>query len=121
MRLKFHGFCVGDTVAELDGLAASNLAGRGVKGLDGEFLAAHLFECGAIVGALLCGSCFFGPIFDGAVLPPAGEENPEDDKGGNGEGKLRVERGLFENRFQWRIGLLQLGLIQQDLGSTHLV
>lgn len=115
LRLELDGFGVGHAVAELDRLTAASLAGSGVKGLDRQFLAAHLFESGAILLALLFGRRFSGAIFDGAVLPPAGEENPENDEGGNREDKLRVERGLFENGFGRRNGLLQLGLIQQSL------
>lgn len=115
LRLKLDRFGVGDAVAELDRLATTNFAGHGVEGLDRQFLAAHLFECGAIVSALFFGCRFSGAIFDGAVLPPASEENPEDDQDGNGEDHLRIERGLFENGFRRWNRLLDFGLVQQCL------
>ena len=81
--LELDSFGVRDAVAELDRLAAANLAGTGVEGLNRKLLPAHLFEGSLILGALLCCCCLFGAVFDRTVLPPAGEENPENDESGN--------------------------------------
>lgn len=113
LRFELDGFCVGDTVAELHRLATANFARSGVKGLDREFLPTHLVKSGAIIRALPFAGRFAFAVFDGAVLPPAGEENPDNDESGNGEYNLRVERRLLENGFGWRNRLRHVRLIQQ--------
>ena len=96
LRLERDGFGVGDAVAKLNGLAAVNLARSGVETLNGEILAAHLLERGAILFALLGGAGFPGTIFDGAVLPPAGKENPANNEDGDDQDAPGIERGVLE-------------------------
>ena len=99
LRLELDGFGVGNAVAELDGFAAANLAGRGVEILNGQLLAAHLLEGGAVLLALLLGALFAGAMFEDAVLPPAGEENPDDYEGDDGDERLGIERRSLEEGF----------------------
>ena len=122
LRLELDGFGVGHAVTELDGLAAANLTGSGVKGLDGKLLAAHLFEGGAVILALLFRGCLPGAIFEGAILPPSGNKNPGDYERTDHEDAAGVESRVLKKGFaQWiRFGwLLQQGVCSQKLGYSR--
>src|SRR5579864_2273640 len=111
LRLELDRFGVGHAVAELDGLAATNLSGKGVKGLDGELLAAHLVEGGAVILTLFFCGGLSGAILEGAVLPPAGKENPHAYKGGNHNDASGVENRVLKKRFARRI---RFGCLKQQ-------
>lgn len=84
LRLKPDGFCIGHPVAELEEFPPPNFTGRGVKGLDGKLLAAHVLERRPVILALLFGTLLSGAVFKRAVLPPAGEKDRDNDERGDG-------------------------------------
>src|SRR5437899_10556812 len=107
LGFEFDSFGVGYAVAELDGLAAVNLRGDGIKTLNGELFAAHSFESGAVLLALFLRLFFFSTTLDRAVFLPAREKNPHHSESGDDQHAPGVEKGIFEAGFGWRIGLRQ--------------
>src|SRR2546429_9393243 len=64
LRFELGRLGGGDAVANLDRLTPAHLAGRGVEGLDGELLAAHLFKRREVVFALLFGALLPETMFE---------------------------------------------------------
>lgn len=103
IRLRLEGdlFGVGDAVAKLRGLAAADLR-IAIKGLNGEFGAAHLFDGFLILLVLLLRGCVVVALFDLAIFIPARKEDPTDVEGDNENHEAGVHERIFPERFLGR-------------------
>jgi hypothetical protein len=95
------GLGVGDAIAELGTLAATDGARIGVKILDGQVFAAELLEGQAVCFALPAGFFFGGAVLDYAIIVPAGKKCQADEEGDDDENGTGIKKRILENGFRF--------------------
>src|SRR5882672_8229902 len=102
-RVERDLFRVGDTVAKLSGLAATDL-GIAVKRLNGELGATHLLDGSTILFLLFLRGGVASPPVNLAIFTPAGKNNPADVDGDEQENSAGVDERIFPDGFFDRWG-----------------
>src|SRR2546423_170219 len=109
LRLQFHRFRVGHSVAELRSLPAMDHAGADVETLDGEFFAAKLFQRNTVAFALFARGLLAISRFNPAIFFPAGEQDPAHRQEGHPKNNGRIQQRIFGKAFGRRRWLRRVG------------